>query len=275
MADVTATFGALSSTESVNAPAGSTVIGSGLDENLRMMQAHVAAWRDQIGWGGITLTSVAGTNTVTATVATAGSVTFGPTALAANQRFVMTPAATNTGAVTLNITSPNGGSASGAKNVFWRGAALVGGELVINSPVIFQYDGTQFNIMGSGGVVGSTSSTFTFNGSGGTTGALTLSWQKMGNFVTLNIPSCAVATGTNSSTLVSNTALDALVRPATQQRAPATQMVDGGVSVTVPGVWVVGTNGMITLLRDALGANFTNSALAGANQPQTITYFLG
>lgn len=149
MSDVTATFGSLNSTESSNSPSGGTVIGSGLDDNLRMMQAHVAAWRDQTAWGILNLTTVAGTNTITATVATAGSVTFGPTSLATGMKFYLVPANTNTGATTLNITSPNGGSALGAKNVFSNGAACVGGEFIQNVPAVVAYDGTQFHIFGS------------------------------------------------------------------------------------------------------------------------------
>lgn len=81
------------------------------------------------------LTSVAGTNTVTAT---------GPasqTAYAAGQMFRFIPANTNTGATTLNISS------LGAKNIFIRGVACVGGEIVANVPVEVVYDGTQFNLM--------------------------------------------------------------------------------------------------------------------------------
>lgn len=148
MADVTSTFGSLSSTESSNSPAGSTNISASLDDNLRLMQAHQAAWRDQTAWGTLVLTSIAGTNTITATLATAGSVTFGPTALANGMRFLLLPANTNTGATTLNITSPNGGSALGAKNVFCAGRACIGGELKQNQPVVVEYDGTQFNILG-------------------------------------------------------------------------------------------------------------------------------
>ena len=68
------------------------------------------------------LTSVAGTNTITAT---------GPAnmVLATPQvPFVVVPAVTNTGATTANIT-PSGGAALGAKNVFCNGIACVGGEL--------------------------------------------------------------------------------------------------------------------------------------------------
>ena len=160
MADVTGTFSSLSTTESSNSPAGGTAIGTGLDDNLRMIQAHLAALRDQTGWGCLNLTSVSGTNTVTATLATAGSVTFGPTALSSGMRFRLIPANSNTGATTLNITSPNGGSALGAKNIFLNGAALVGYELRKNCPVIVDYDGTQFNIIagahgGDGVAIGS------------------------------------------------------------------------------------------------------------------------
>jgi len=86
------------------------------------------------------LTSVAGTNTVTAT---------GPSTLsayAANQRWVITPAATNTAAVTLAIT-PSGGSVLAARNVYRNGAACVGGELVSGVPAILVDDGTQLNII--------------------------------------------------------------------------------------------------------------------------------
>lgn len=81
------------------------------------------------------LTAVAGTNTITAT---------GPANYSLSYRlpFSFIPAATNTGATTLNI------SGAGAKNVFSGGAACVGGELIINVPVLVIYDGTQYNIIG-------------------------------------------------------------------------------------------------------------------------------
>jgi hypothetical protein len=91
------------------------------------------------------LTSVSGTNTVTAT----GPANFSY-ATGAQVRFV--PAATNTGAVTLNIT-PSGGAALGAKNIFSGGAALIDGEIVSGVPVTVVYDGTQFNLTGSGSLV--------------------------------------------------------------------------------------------------------------------------
>ena len=147
-ADVSSTFSSISSTESNNQPQGTTAVGTNLDDNIRMCQALMAAWRDQSGWAGLALTSVSGTNTITATLATAGSVTFGPTALSTGMRFFMMPANSNTGAATLNITSPAGGSALGAKSIFLNGLALVGYEIRKNCPVELYYDGTQFHIVG-------------------------------------------------------------------------------------------------------------------------------
>lgn len=79
------------------------------------------------------LTSVSGTNTITA------SVTPSPTAYTAGQTFRFTSAGANTGAVTLNI---NG---LGAKAVTKDGvAALSAGEIRSGAVVEVVYDGTQF-----------------------------------------------------------------------------------------------------------------------------------
>jgi len=92
---------------------------------------------DQVTYG--VLTSVAGTNTITAT---------GPVSLAygTKNRLWFIPANTNTGATTINVT-PSGGSALGAKNIFNRGVACVGGELMVGVPTLIVGDGTQFNVM--------------------------------------------------------------------------------------------------------------------------------
>lgn len=80
--------------------------------------------------------SVAGTNTIT------GALTPALAAYASGQQFYLVPANTNTGATTVNIDSV------GAKNIFYRGVALGGGELVAARPYLIEYDGTQFNIIG-------------------------------------------------------------------------------------------------------------------------------
>lgn len=112
---------------------------STVNDAARQVMADVAAWYGQAKQN-LALTGVAGTNTITATGAASIA------AYATNQIFTLIPAATNTGAITLNIT-PSGGAALGAKNVFNKGAACSGGELVIAVPILVLYDGTQFNIV--------------------------------------------------------------------------------------------------------------------------------
>lgn len=114
---------------------------STVNDSARAVMADVATWYGQAS-GKIPeyLTSVAGTNTITATGPSAMS------AYAAGQRFVFIPANTITGAATINIT-PSGASALGAKNLFAGGSAAVAGDLIANVPAIVVYDGTQFNIV--------------------------------------------------------------------------------------------------------------------------------
>lgn len=97
----------------------------------------VAAWHNDANTTVYTtLASVAGTNTITAT---------GPSTLLAYQRGValrLTPANTNTGAVTINV------SGLGAKAVTKYGAtALVAGDLLAGETHIIIYDGTQFQLI--------------------------------------------------------------------------------------------------------------------------------
>lgn len=92
---------------------------------------------DTVAYAG--LTAVAGTNTITATGPTS------MTAYAANQAFKVIPAATNTGATTINLTCNS--ISLGAKNIFFGGVALGGGELKIGVPAFIAYDGTQFNLL--------------------------------------------------------------------------------------------------------------------------------
>ncbi len=120
-----------------------------------------------------------------------------------------------------------------------------------------------------------TATTFTFNGTGGSTGTLTLTSQKLGLIATLSIPSALATTGTNSNQLASNTALPLAFRPTVTQRCVACQMQDNGATVTVVGIWIIDTAGIVTLLRDAAGANFTNTTVCGTTAPQTVPYFLG
>ena len=82
------------------------------------------------------LTSVAGTNTITAIAP------ISMTALAAGQIFRFVAAASNTGGVTININS------IGAKAITKNGTTpLTANEILINSAVQVIYDGTQFQLV--------------------------------------------------------------------------------------------------------------------------------
>lgn len=100
-----------------------------------------AAWANDVdSTAYAVLTSVAGTNTITATGP-------GNYAYAAGRTPIyFVPAATNTGATTINVT-PSGGAALGARNVFFNGAACAGGELVSGTPAAIIDDGTRFHIV--------------------------------------------------------------------------------------------------------------------------------
>lgn len=273
--------------------------GSALTDSatLRQVQYNFGAF----------LTSVAGTNTITATATPTPAYTVG-------QLFTFIPAVTNTGAATLNI------SGVGAGAVQLLGAALTGGELQASLPVTvyvsattpvfeivqptqftdaralvvgatdatkkirFEADGittgttrvlTMSNENFTTPTTGTTASTFTFDGSGGSTGSLTLTWQKMGNFVTLSIPALSATTGTGSANLISDTALAAAVRPTASENVPVIGIVNNGAVVGPAGAIVVGTDGIITLKRDGASTAFTNTAVAGTGAQITVSYFVG
>lgn len=97
------------------------------------------------------LTSVAGTDTITAVAAV------GMTAYATGQKFTFISAGANTGVATININS------IGAKSLTKNGAtALSAGDIASGSAVEIVYDGTQFQVVSSaasGDVVGPASAT--------------------------------------------------------------------------------------------------------------------
>ena len=86
------------------------------------------------------LTSVSGTNTIV------GTATPTPLAYAAGQSFRFTAAATNTGAVTINVSS------LGAKAITKNGSnPLDAGDITVGAVVTVTYDGTQFQLSTSAG----------------------------------------------------------------------------------------------------------------------------
>ena len=118
-----------SSTAGSNQPDGSDT--PTVDDDLRAIQAGVKAAIEP-------LTSVAGTNTITASHATL-------TAYANGQRFIFLAANSNTGATTLNINS------LGAKAVRWHNSACIGGEIQLGCwyEVIYESAQSAFQIIAS------------------------------------------------------------------------------------------------------------------------------
>jgi len=122
-------------TPTANIPMGSFRL-TGLASAIALTDAITAAQVQNSSV--IILSSVAGTNTITA------SASITPSAYASGQTFRFIPANTNTAATTLNVSS------LGAKNIFWNGVACNGGEIKANIPIAVFYDGTQFNIISNG-----------------------------------------------------------------------------------------------------------------------------
>jgi hypothetical protein len=104
---------------------------SGVNDAAREVMAAVARYRSDTDG----VNSSTGTNTITL----AASRTM--TAYAQGDLFTFKAGGTNTGATTLNVDS------LGAKNVYYQGAALTGGEITNGQIVTVVYDGTQFQLI--------------------------------------------------------------------------------------------------------------------------------
>lgn len=214
------------------------------------------------------LSSVGGTaNAITAT----GPATYSLAATRPPIWFIA--ASTNTGATTITIT-PSGGAALTTKNIFSGNAACVGGEIVAGGLYGLTYDATQFQLIAPAVTRGSTASTFTFNGSGGSTGSLTITWQKVGQFARINLPIAQATSGTGSTALTSNTALAAAVRPTSTQSTPVFIANNGG-NTTDFGKLQVDSSGIITIQRDNAATAFSNTANAGTTGNISFEIFLG
>lgn len=122
-------------TPSANLPMGTFAHTNVGNATVRTMYASAGQVQD----GVITyLTSVAGTDVITATAAV------GMAAYATGQRFTFIAAGANTGAATININS------IGAKAITKNGAtALSAGDIASGAAVEVFYDGTQFQIVSS------------------------------------------------------------------------------------------------------------------------------
>ena len=198
------------------------------------------------------LTSIAGTNTITATLSSANFA-----ALAAGQTFSFAAANTNTGAVTLNINS------LGAKQLTKTGnVALIANDILAGQVVTVVYDGTRFQMVNK--------SNFASPGPIGSTTADT------GAFTTLTATTLTT-TGTATLPTIAGTAITAATIDATTRVGfgPTSQGIGGTVTQATSrttGVTLNTLSGRITLYSTAVAAanvstfTVTNSAVIGATR---------
>lgn len=129
---VPTTMADLSVTAASNSPAGTDVIGASADDFLRAIEAI--------------LREVGGTLYTAGGTANALTITTVPaiTAYYSGLRLKVKAAATNTGAVTINVNS------LGTKNIVsYKGDLCIGGELISDAVLDLLYDGTQFRHLGA------------------------------------------------------------------------------------------------------------------------------
>jgi hypothetical protein len=108
-----------------------------------------AAQYGQLQAGATTIATVSGTDTLT------GSLTPALAAYATGNLFSFVAAATNTGAVTINLNS------LGAKSVTKQGStALAAGDILIGQVSLIEYDGTRFQLLNPSTVSGVSSISF-------------------------------------------------------------------------------------------------------------------
>jgi hypothetical protein len=142
------------------------------------------------------LTSVAGTDTITATL-TGVDLTGG---LALGDQFSFVPAANNTGATTLNVNS------TGAVSIIHNGASLGANALVSGVPVMVRFDGTNYELLARGDSASLNAASQTFAGNVSINGNTTLG-DAAGDTVTFNAQTWSAPNGfvVNTTDLVFST----------------------------------------------------------------------
>lgn len=162
---------------------------------------------------------------------------------------------------------------SGATNI-----TLAAGDIVdyfYDGTTVWGYvtkaDGTA--VISTTSTTGTQASTFTFNGSGGTTASVTMSYQKIGNWVTLRIPPTLGTSGTSSTVLTANTALPAAYRPAASVSMTA-QIYSNNAAIAAVGLVNVPASGLVSIFKGAnLTDTFANStANCGLGDAIVLTY---
>lgn len=169
-----------------------TILGSDASDSNNLKQFTISSIGDFTKYNSSVYaldTGVANAYVITLTPA--------PTAYTTGMEVVVKWANLNTTASTINI------NALGAKNIFYKGLALVGGEAIANATSRLVYDGTQFNIEDSGIPNGGITSTQILDG---TITPADLSTDTLSKFGVKNQLICAAFQGWQRGTSFSNPA---------------------------------------------------------------------
>jgi|GEM_PF-5679019 len=222
------------------------------------------------------------TGTFTVTIATPGVFTLNSHGMANGDKFYLT----TTGALPTGLSaSATYYAANVATNTFNASTSLanaIAGTYVETSG---SQSGTHTLVTGGlklqpcwpYGVTTSFSSTFSFTGAG-TTGSLTLRLQRVGDWVTLYLPSCTATPTVSSAALVNNTKIPVGFRPLTvTQGCTLGEMLNSGARTADAGLAQISTAGDISIYRDGTEgtSTFANGSAAGMNRSQTMTYYVG
>ncbi len=131
--------------------------------------------------------------------------------------------------------------------------------------------GTISSVTLSSNYVGSFTATWTGSASNfASNQTITVTYQKIGRMVTLNIPTKTATAGAGTITDLVSDAMPSALRPLTTIDIPA-YVMDNGAFLNAPGVMEITTGGLIDFNKTALGAGFTAGTTVGWKSI-TITY---
>ncbi len=146
-----------------------------------------------------------------------------------------------------------------------------------SSPSLLQTDVSGNLSFGTQIQAGTTSSTFTFNGTaGGTTSAVTVRYQRVGDYVTVFIPVVSANSGTSSGQLISNTAVATWARPLTTNCVSECPVIlDNSVATNAVGILFARADGLFSIAKNKNFTAFTNSSTCGTGDNFVATYYVG
>lgn len=117
--------------------------------------------------------------------------------------------------------------------------------------------------------------TFSFNGGGSTSGSVTVTYQKNGDWLNLYVPTVNAITGTGSTFFESDETLPEWARPTIDRHFPVVIGRNNAASdISNQFIITLRSTGIIRIARNANNGTFTNSASGGLQAPVMAIYYL-